>query len=58
MAAAVASSVSSSETGVAAEVELELSPPLDEAMVVSHRPEKKGRRHTGSKLLYPMMRIR
>ena len=33
MAAAVASSVSSSETGVAADVELELSPPLDEAIV-------------------------
>ena len=32
IAAAVASSVSSSETGVAADVELELSPPLDDAI--------------------------
>ena len=38
MAAVVASSVSSSETGVAADVELELSPTLDEAIVVSCQP--------------------
>ena len=43
MAAAVASSVSSSETGVAADVELELSPPtLDEAIVVSCQPGERG----------------
>ena len=56
MAAAVASSVSSSETGVAADVELELSPTLDEAIVVSCQPgERERRRLAGSRSLYPMI---
>ena len=61
MAAAVASSVSSSETGVAADVELELSPTLDEAIVVSCQPGEREEEARGIEISlphdYPLLRL-